>query len=186
MTAGGLNCSDGLLTCFDCAEAIALFGELLTSFEKKEIQEYPDSVYFVGAPGINKINALADGPNNGGTQRATLVFVSKHARVGYDNEDGFYNIILHDHIEYRYEVLSLLGRGSFSQVSWLLVVPSQQSNSPFLQVVQVLDHKTHDVRALKIIRNRKRFHQQAVVELLNHVHIMQHVCVRLCVCLLLK
>jgi hypothetical protein len=42
----------------------------------------------------------------------------------------------------RYEVLSVLGKGSFGQV------------------VKVLDYKTGTYKALKIIRNKKRFHNQ--------------------------
>jgi serine/threonine protein kinase len=41
-----------------------------------------------------------------------------------------------------YEVLGVLGKGSFGQV------------------LKVLDYKTGSYRALKIIRNKKRFHHQ--------------------------
>lgn len=47
----------------------------------------------------------------------------------------------------RYEVLGILGKGSFGQV------------------LKVLDYKTGSFKALKIIRNKKRFHHQAQVEL---------------------
>jgi hypothetical protein len=35
----------------------------------------------------------------------------------------------------------------------------------FAQVVKVHDFKTNSLRAIKIIRNKKRFHQQALIEL---------------------
>jgi dual specificity tyrosine-phosphorylation-regulated kinase 2/3/4 len=44
-------------------------------------------------------------------------------------------------------VLGILGKGSFGQV------------------LKVLDYKTGSFKALKIIRNKKRFHHQAQVEL---------------------
>lgn len=64
----------------------------------------------------------------------------------FDNDRGDYQVRLHDHIAYRYEVLDFLGKGSFGQV------------------LKCLDHKTGQVLALKIIRNKKRFHQQGAVE----------------------
>lgn len=54
---------------------------------------------------------------------------------------------MNDHVAYRYEILRLLGEGSFGRV------------------VEVLDHKSKKNIALKIIRNKQRYHQQALVEL---------------------
>lgn len=65
---------------------------------------------------------------------------------GFDDDKGDYKAGLHDHLYYRYEILGLLGNGAFGRV------------------VKVLDHKTQKHYALKIIRNRKRYHQQALVE----------------------
>lgn len=65
---------------------------------------------------------------------------------GYDDERGDYLVINHDHLAYRYEVTNLLGRGSFGQV------------------LQCKDHKTGKSVAIKLIRNKKRFHHQALVE----------------------
>jgi len=36
---------------------------------------------------------------------------------GYDEENGDYKFIMHDHICYRYEIISLLGEGSFGKVN---------------------------------------------------------------------
>ena len=58
-----------------------------------------------------------------------------------------------DHICYRYEVLSVLGKGSFGQV------------------VKVYDHKRQRYCAVKIIRNKKRFHHQGMIE----VRILKHI-----------
>lgn len=54
--------------------------------------------------------------------------------------------VIHDHICYRYEILEVIGKGSFGQV------------------IRALDHKTNQHIAIKIIRNKKRFHHQALVE----------------------
>lgn len=61
---------------------------------------------------------------------------------GYDDERGDYQVVVSDHIAYRYEVQGVLGKGSFGQV------------------LKVLDYKTGTYKALKVIRNKKRFHHQ--------------------------
>ncbi|KAI0646766.1 hypothetical protein C8Q79DRAFT_1067692 [Trametes meyenii] len=66
---------------------------------------------------------------------------------GYDDERGDYLVIDHDHLSYRYEVMGTLGKGSFGQV------------------LNCRDHCTGESVAIKIIRNKKRFHHQALVEI---------------------
>lgn len=34
----------------------------------------------------------------------------------FDDEDGYYKITIGDHLLYRYEILKILGKGSFAQV----------------------------------------------------------------------
>lgn len=67
---------------------------------------------------------------------------------GYDDENGSYLKALHDHLVYRYEVLEVLGKGSFGQV------------------VKALDHKTGQHVAIKIIRNKKRYETSTCA----HIH----------------
>jgi len=66
---------------------------------------------------------------------------------GYDDERGDYLVVNHDHLAYRYEVIDTLGKGSFGQV------------------LNCRDHCTGESVAIKIIRNKKRFHHQALVEI---------------------
>lgn len=65
----------------------------------------------------------------------------------YDDERGDYLVVTHDHLAYRYEVIDTLGKGSFGQV------------------LHCRDHCTGESVAIKIIRNKKRFHHQALVEI---------------------
>jgi len=102
----------------------------LNIFERGEIVDYKD-VYFAGTPNAAKhVGQLA----------------TDTANFGYDDERGDYSIIAGDHLSYRYEIVDVLGKGSFGQV------------------VRCIDHKLGTLVAVKIIRNKKRFHQQALVE----------------------
>ncbi|UJR20329.1 hypothetical protein I4U23_023460 [Adineta vaga] len=88
----------------------------------------------------------------------------------YDDENGSYIKVNRDHICYRFEILETLGKGSFGLV------------------LRCYDHKKKETVALKIIRNKKRFQQQGLVEVnilthlkaldsdnsLNLVHIKEH------------
>ncbi|KAK5760522.1 serine/threonine protein kinase, CMGC, dual-specificity [Elasticomyces elasticus] len=118
-------------------------GIALNIFERGEIIEYErDGVYFAGAKGAKKIiGSLSPSPTTSDNKDA-----AKAGNYGYDDERGDYTIVLGDHLAYRYEVVDLLGKGSFGQV------------------VRCVDHKEGGVVAVKIIRNKKRFHQQALVE----------------------
>lgn len=109
--------------------------EDLTDYEQGEILDFPQIWYF-GA-GAQKIRGTSAAGNN----------------HGYDDERGDYNIVLKDHILYRYEVMSPLGKGSFGQV------------------VRTFDYKSYSYNGLKVIRNKKRFHHQALVE----VKILEHI-----------
>ncbi|XP_044852963.1 dual specificity tyrosine-phosphorylation-regulated kinase 4 isoform X4 [Mauremys mutica] len=109
-------------------EALKYFRNQLTVYEQEEILNYAE-LWFLGLE-AKKIEGLPETQNNN----------------CYDDEHGTYIKVLHDHIAYRYEVLEVIGKGSFGQVA------------------KCLDHKTNELVAVKIIRNKKRFHNQALVE----------------------
>ncbi|KAK9248811.1 kinase-like domain-containing protein [Lipomyces tetrasporus] len=115
----------------------AIRTEKLNAYEKGEILDFR-TVYFCGTPDCCKTAGHADPSTN----------------FGFDDERGDYKIIVGDHLAYRYEILGVLGKGSFGQV------------------VKCIDHKTGGLTAVKIIRNKKRFHAQALVE----TKILQNLC----------
>jgi len=74
------------------------FKDKLTPYEKEEILEYPE-VWFLGLE-AKKIEAVPGASQNS----------------GFDDENGNYIKMLYDHLAYRYEILEVIGKGSFGQV----------------------------------------------------------------------
>nr|XP_020857099.1 dual specificity tyrosine-phosphorylation-regulated kinase 4 isoform X2 [Phascolarctos cinereus] len=111
------------------SEALKYFKNQLSVYERNEVLGYTE-LWFLGLE-AQKLEVLPE----------------KHSKTSFDDEHGSYIKVLHDHIAYRYEVLEMIGKGSFGQVA------------------KCLDHKKNELVALKIIRNKKRFHHQALVEL---------------------
>ncbi|THU99372.1 hypothetical protein K435DRAFT_827726 [Dendrothele bispora CBS 962.96] len=104
--------------------------QYLCDYERKEILDF-SHVYYIGARS-KKNFATLDNPTN---------------NYGYDDDRGDYQVVNHDHLAFRYEVIDTLGKGSFGQV------------------LHCRDHCTGESVAIKIIRNKKRFHHQALVEI---------------------
>lgn len=116
-------------------QVMKLYSYKLTPYEHQEIFGYPQ-IYFIGA-NAKKHYGVIGAPSN----------------CGYDDEHGSYLHVPHDHIAYRYEMLKVIGKGSFGQV------------------VRAYDHKNQQHVALKMVRNEKRFHRQAQEEIriLDHL-----------------
>ena len=65
----------------------------------------------------------------------------------FSNEKGDYKVIIRDDIKYRYEIIEILGKGTFGQV------------------VKVIDHASKRSFAMKIIKNRQKFFDQSLIEI---------------------
>ena len=119
-------------------QALKLFAKTgkLTDFEKTELLDY-DEVFYLGLEAAAEKVRGKPGKNH---------------NYGYDDENGDYQVVLKDHLAYRFEVQDFLGKGSFGQA------------------LKCFDHKTKEVVAVKIIKNKKRYQHQAGVEL----KILQH------------
>uniref|UniRef100_V5EEB8 dual-specificity kinase n=2 Tax=Kalmanozyma brasiliensis (strain GHG001) TaxID=1365824 RepID=V5EEB8_KALBG len=111
-------------------QAEVMYGNKMSEFELQEIFNYTE-IYYCGQNAKRKHMARVEKPDQ---------------NHGFDDERGDYNVISKDHLAFRYEIVDLLGRGSFGQV------------------LQCRDHKTGKTVAIKLIRNKKRFHHQALVE----------------------
>ncbi|CAG9332067.1 DYRK4_11 [Blepharisma stoltei] len=106
--------------------ALKLFRESLTNYEQSEILEYKE-IYYLGFKSSK--SGTSQGPN-----------------YGFDDEKGNFKLYKGDHIAYRYEILQLLGKGSFGQVC------------------KCFDHKAKQNVAIKLVKSKKRFRHQAAVE----------------------
>ena len=112
-----------------------IYRHILTPYEEQEILAYPE-IFFIGGERAAKIP---------GTDPMA-------ANQGYDDTNGSYHTVTHDHIAYRYEVLRVLGKGAFGQV------------------VKAFDHKLQEYVAIKVVRNNEKFRKQALCE----VNILEH------------
>ena len=119
-------------------EALERFRQDLTPYEQKEICNY-SHVYFVGRREY-KIDASIDCKSN---------------NYGYDDNEGRYNLMKSDHIGFRFEILSGLGNGTYSDV------------------IKAFDHKMNKQVAIKIIRNEKHFHKNTNHEIMILLHLKE-------------
>ena len=110
------------------AVVIKNFAASLTFFEQREILSFR-SIYYIAAE-VHKFESNSSLPNN-----------------GFDDDRSDYILIKNDHLGYRYEVLEILGRGTYGQV------------------VKSFDHKEQTLKAVKILRNLPLIHQQGKVEI---------------------
>ncbi len=108
-------------------QIVKLYADKLTKYELSEIFSYSE-IYFIGGD-AKKRKPLGNANN-----------------CNFDSEQGTYIHVPHDHVAYRYEILKVIGRGSFGQV------------------IKAFDHKNMEHVALKMVRNEKRFHRQATEE----------------------
>ncbi|KAG2232673.1 hypothetical protein INT48_006852 [Thamnidium elegans] len=107
----------------------------------KKIMRYP-SIYCVGSHAKKHLAS---------TDQTALNY-------GYDDEKGDYQIAIKDHLNYRYEIVDTLGKGSFGQVVKCI------DHKPGTVAVAATDPSPNNLVAIKIIRNKKRFHAQALTE----------------------
>ena len=108
-------------------QALKFFADRLTDFEKGELLDYKE-IYFLGKELLKKEVRRSNKIQN------------------FDDDKGDYNAYVGEQIGYRYEIVDILGKGSFGQA------------------LKCYDHKAKQPIALKIIRSKKRFYHQATVE----------------------
>lgn len=93
------------------AEATKYFGSKLTEFERAEIEKYSE-IWYLGLSAC-KIHGEEGASQNG----------------GYDDDNGSYNKVLHDHISYRYIYLILKKKPNL-----LKLFPKKIKKYPIFQI----------------------------------------------------
>ena len=83
------------------------YDSILFEYEKKEITELKEvKIYF---PGI-----LITERTNEDLETSRMLQTEEEMLKSLDDEEGYYNVVLSDHLHYRYEILKILGKGSFA------------------------------------------------------------------------
>ncbi|KAG7910990.1 hypothetical protein KL906_001370 [Ogataea polymorpha] len=132
--------------------------EQLTVYERGEILRKKE-IYYTG---VRKVKAKVDSQNYG-------------FNFGFDDKNKNYICSVGDHINYRYQILAKLGRGSFGSV------------------ICAKDHKTQGLVAIKLVKNEMDWSVQAmsevkclkelsidptnVIEYLEHFNFRSHICI---------
>jgi serine/threonine protein kinase len=138
------------------------YRKILNLDEKNEIKLI-DEIYFLGniqneqltsSPNRSFHSSLSKNINISRPASANLLNTDLfqinepiEEEVCHDDEHGNYIIVVGDHLNYRYEILSELGSGSFGQA------------------VKCFDHKNREYVCVKIIKNKKKFSKQAQIEI---------------------
>jgi hypothetical protein len=154
------------------------YGKFIRPDEENEIKNNHGGIYFIGnlveiknnniKHASKSNNSFSNAKNNYckfsrpgslSKEKANLNMTNGLINEGnfeldsYDDEAGDYKIKMGDHINYRYEIIGELGRGSFGQA------------------IKCYDHKTKDRVCIKIIKNKKKFTNQALIE----IRILEHI-----------
>jgi dual specificity tyrosine-phosphorylation-regulated kinase 2/3/4 len=90
------------------------YSSALVDYEQSEVLQY-SQVYFFGPDAAKVAAAATPGACN----------------YGYDDDRGDYHVREKDHLAYRFEIMSVLGKGSFGQVRITRKVWHRDSETEF-------------------------------------------------------
>ena len=184
-------------------EVVQRYHKYLTIFELHELLELKTSVYYLGEIELRKQNqdptfvnlnesfvyinpkSSPESPiqnRNHSFSYSNTSSMKLSINPIFDDKDGNYIIKKGYHINYRYELLSYLGRGSYGQA------------------IKCYDHKTNEFVCIKIIKSYDKFSYQATVEInlleyiklhdtnaeINCVNVLSHFTFRNHICLVFE
>lgn len=130
-------------------ECVRHFGKHLSQYEREEILDNRDLIYYlhlhskhkgVGRYNGGELTCVDEAPAEQKQEMTIFNF-------GFDNDQADYLYEPKDQIGYRYEVQKKLGRGAFGVV------------------IRCFDHKTKEMVAVKVLKNWKKLHKQGKIEI---------------------
>lgn len=148
-------------------EVIYKYHKYLSEYEINELKNFKYPIYYIGLIEDRKKDNLFSYVNinksfcatydNIYENKRTITkcksesniehFRSSHLNNNYDDPEGDYILNPGEHLNYRYEIICLLGKGSYGEA------------------VKCLDHKTKEYVCIKIIKSNMKFHNQAMIEI---------------------
>lgn len=123
-------------------------------------------------------------PNSLGTEKDVSINVSSFKdNYGFDDSDGNYIIRPRDHIEYRYEIMRVLGTGSFGNVVLCTDHKYDCSGNGRKVAIKIikneLDWSLQAVSEIKLLKklNPEANTSQHIMEYYDHFHFRGHMCI---------
>ena len=121
--------------------------------ERREVFEH-QAIYFFPVEERKKNKAKGSAALNMSGSQSEMGVFNETTNHGFDTDSNEYLSRLNEHLNYRYEVIKKLGKGSFGVV------------------LKCFDHKTKGYVGLKILKNKQRLYEQGLVEakLIKHLN----------------
>ncbi|XP_051951381.1 dual specificity tyrosine-phosphorylation-regulated kinase 4-like [Xyrauchen texanus] len=142
-------------------DALTLYGQKLTDFERNEIMGYPE-IWYLGLKALKIAGSIYNGCNS-----------------GYDNEGGHYIKVAHDHVAYRYEVLDEIGQGTFGQV--LKCLDHKTNEMVALKIVRCNERINKlamvEVQILDTLREKDKDNSNNVIHMKEFFFFRNHLCI---------
>ncbi|RCK63023.1 Dual specificity protein kinase pom1 [Candida viswanathii] len=134
----------------------------LNEYERGEIIR-TKKVYYLPERNLRSINISSHGTN-----------------FGFDDANGNYIVIPQDHINYRYEILSNLGTGSFGNV--VLARDHKTANLVAVKIINnhvngSLQQSVNEIKMLKMLQERNAPDQCKLVAIMDHFSFRSHMCI---------
>ena len=152
------------------------YHKILTKEEIQELQNYSKKIYFLGLipkrllnkeyTYINLNKSTSEEENKrlitNNLDESTYLFRDRSMKnkineyslkESKQDSEGNYKIIKGDHLDYRYEILNILGQGSYGEA------------------IKCYDHKKKENVCIKIIKANEKFKNQAMIE----IKILEHI-----------
>ena len=133
----------------------------LSMYER--IMQFPNNIYFTGISKTIKIKAdLKNTKNN----------------YGFDDYKNKYKIIIGDHINYKYEIESILGNGAFGSVISVINHSFEDQNRKVLMACKIIiNNPKYLLQSIEEIKIMKNLRHENIVKYYEHFNFRSHICI---------